>query len=146
VISIGYVYHTYRIDGLSCKREWFDACWRLAAFDEAGQQWAVCPPKGAKMKTEFLIKDMVELRGLDSVGRKKAARSLFWLALGHVSVWAAVMVMAALIALIYQITGYGYIVMAVAALVLGVMCNKIAIHVLRKKHSSDIERIRAQYS
>ncbi|MDW2983206.1 MAG: hypothetical protein WBG81_06840 [Rhodanobacter sp.] len=98
------------------------------------------------MRGELFVKDMVELQGLDRAQRKKVGKLLFWLALGHWLTWVGVVTMAVLIAVVYQASHYNILALAVASLILGIGCNKLAIFVLRRKYSDDLHRLCSQYA
>lgn len=98
------------------------------------------------MRGELFVKDMVELQGLDRTQRKKVGKLLFWLALGHWLTWVGVVTMATVIAVVYQVSHYNFLIMAITGLVLGIGCNKIAIFVLRRNYSDDLHRLCGQYA
>lgn len=98
------------------------------------------------MRGELFVKDMVELQELDRTQREKVGKLLFWLALGHWLTWVGVLAMAVLIAIIYQVSHYNFLAMAVTAMVLGIGCNKLAIFVLRRKYRDDLYRLCRQYA
>jgi hypothetical protein len=98
------------------------------------------------MRGELFVKDMIELQGLDRKQRAKVGKLLFWLALGHWLTWVGVLAMAVLVTVVYQISHYNFLAMAVTTLVLGIGCNKLAIFVLRRKFSDDLHRLSDLYA